>query len=247
MILSNIRSRFRVPRPEAPEGTVIYAIGDIHGRADLLKQALDKIERDKERTAFDTCVEVYLGDYVDRGPDSKSVIDLLIQRRRDVGAVTLRGNHESIMMTCLDDPAAIARWCNLGGLETIESYGVPLPLPLPDSDIDDLHAGFVAAVPASHRAFLSALQLSYSCGDYFFAHAGVRPGVPLDRQTPQDLMWIRDDFLGSTRWHGKYIVHGHTPKEKPDLHRNRAGIDTGAYMTGNLTCLKLFSDQQSVL
>ncbi|WP_420335678.1 metallophosphoesterase family protein [Roseibium sp.] len=243
MIRTFFKSLLSYPTCRMPKGCWVYAIGDIHGRADLLEQAFEKIDLDRSRGNFDTYHQVFLGDYVDRGPQSKTVIDLLIARLNETKAIALRGNHESLLVDSFESSATLKRWSYLGGLETMMSYGLPIKIRNSGPLLERLRADWEHAFPMGHRKFLSQLQYSASIGDYFFAHAGVRPGVSLDSQEPADLMWIRDEFLNSNRWHGKYIVHGHTPSESPIVLPNRMCIDTGAYITGNLTCVKLFDEQ----
>ncbi|WP_353560975.1 metallophosphoesterase family protein [Pyruvatibacter sp. HU-CL02332] len=229
------------PAARVPEGTRVYAIGDIHGRADLLDQLHDKILEDARHAGVQRHVVVYLGDYVDRGLDSKGVIDcLLADPLPGFEKVFLKGNHEDAFLKFFLEPEFGRDWKYYGGLETLMSYGVKA-LPLkdePDAFVaarDELARGF----PSSHLDFLGGLRLWHEEGDFYFAHAGVRPGLPLEEQTGQDLMWIRDDFLTSDMDFGKVVVHGHTPEEQPVQRANRIGIDTGAYITGILTCAVL--------
>lgn len=230
-----------------PDGTVLYVVGDIHGRADRLEAVQEKIDRDPQRLDSDRCIEVYLGDYVDRGPDSRRVLTGLIKRSNERNIITLRGNHEQIMGEALADERVIEDWRPLGGLATISSYGVRVAARPTADQLLELHQEWVDAVPDAHRAFLSTLVNWASEGDYFFAHAGVRPGVPLEDQSADDLLWIRDLFLNSAQWHGKVVVHGHTPVKVPEFLPNRINIDTGAYITGNLTCLRLVGEQQAIM
>lgn len=243
MIRNFFKSLLPFPKHRIPEGCSVYAVGDIHGRADLLEQAFEKIDLDRSRGSFDTYQELFLGDYVDRGPDSRTVVDLLIARVGATRAIALRGNHESLLEGSFESSATLRHWSYLGGLETMMSYGLPIKVRGSSAFPEKLRADWEYAFPSNHRNFLSQLQYSASIGDYFFAHAGVRPGVSLENQKPADLMWIRDDFLNSNRWHGKFVVHGHTPSETPIVLPNRMCIDTGAYITGNLTCVKLFEEQ----
>jgi serine/threonine protein phosphatase 1 len=217
-----------------PANTRIYAIGDIHGRADLLADAITRIDDDLARRPIGEAIEVYLGDYVDRGPDSKHVIDLLSVRLVKNRAVCLRGNHESLMEDFLRDPANLHPWLKLGGMQTLASYGVSLR-PGIDTEID-MHRRFWHAFPRAHEIFLQCLRGSFCCGDFLFVHAGIRPGVPLQQQNAHDLLWIRQEFLDSPLDHGKFVVHGHTPVPHPDIRRNRMNIDTGAWRAGTLTC-----------
>ena len=221
-----------------PPDTRIYAIGDIHGRADLLGETMERIDEDLWRRPTPYAVEIYLGDYIDRGPDSKGAIDLLTARLVRNNAVCLRGNHEDLMERFLHDPVILSAWLKLGALQTLASYGVS---PRPDGmeTNNDLHERFCQALPRTHALFLKCLKPWICCGDYLFVHAGIRPNVRLDQQNMGDLLWIRDEFLNSTHDHGKFVVHGHTPVPHPDLRRNRINIDTGAWRSGILTCVIL--------
>jgi serine/threonine protein phosphatase 1 len=236
-----------VERPHLPDGRRIYAVGDIHGCADLLSRILDRIDRDLETRPTPDAVQVFLGDYVDRGPDSRQVIDLLIARQRQNNVVLLKGNHEDYIIRFLDDPSLLSRWKGIGGLNTVASYGVTAA---GHGDLRSQHEIATAlreSMPKSHHNFLQRLALSFTCGDFFFAHAGVRPGIPLQEQSQHDLLWIRDDFLLHEEDFGKVVVHGHTPSTEPVIRPNRINIDTGAYATGRLTCLVLEDDQMSFL
>lgn len=231
--------------PRVPEGTCVYAVGDVHGRLDLLQSLLEQIWADSPDAANTL---VFLGDYVDRGPSSKDVIDCLIALDRPGwNIIKLRGNHEQILLEYLQNPDVYQAWRTFGGAETLLSYGVRPPAFSAPNEQRRAHAEFVAAVPRNHLAFLNGLSDSYTMGDYFFAHAGVRPGVAIDRQVPEDLLWIRDEFLGSEANFGKVVVHGHSPSETPILRTNRIGIDTGAYATGTLTAVKFVADRCAFL
>jgi serine/threonine protein phosphatase 1 len=234
-------------KPRLPPGMRVYAIGDIHGRADLLAQTFATIDADRMRAPVERAIEVYLGDYVDRGPHSREVLDLLIERRRTREAVCLKGNHEAFVLDVLAHPRKLAEWRLFGGLPTLLSYGLrPTINPRSDQQLD-LVAEFAEAIPQEHLAFLENLPTSLCLGDYYFVHAGVRPGVALEAQRDQDLLWIRDQFLGSTIDFGKYVVHGHTPVAKPDVRPNRINIDTGAYATGKLTVLAIQDDVMAAI
>lgn len=222
-----------------PDGVRVYAIGDIHGRLDLLRALHEKIQRDIEANQPEETILVYVGDYVDRGPNAKGVIGTLI-RGVPFQAEThyLKGNHEDALLTFLEDPGFLRLWRDYGGIETLASYGIKVPQDADGEDwINEVHYKFTAALPKTHLAFLQGLKLSYELGDFYFTHAGIRPGVPLEEQQAADLLWIREPFLTSRRFHGKMIVHGHTPQEQPVIKTNRIGIDTGAYVTGALTAL----------
>jgi serine/threonine protein phosphatase 1 len=234
-------------KPRVPAGRRIYAIGDVHGRADLLSDLFVRIDDDlKARPAADA-LQVLLGDYIDRGPNSREVIDLLIARQRQHDVVFLKGNHEECALRFLSDPAVLSEWQNMGGLNTLLSYDA---MPTRRNDPQWQHEASSAlrsAIPDSHRRFLGGLPVSFTCGDFFFVHAGARPGIPLQRQLQRDLLWIRDDFLLHEEDFGMVVVHGHTPIYEPEIRWNRINIDTGAYATGRLTCLVLEGDHVGIL
>ena len=175
------------------------------------------------------------------------VIDLLIARQKGHTVVPLKGNHEDYPLRFLSKPALLSEWKNVGGLNTILSYGVAPPRRLDLQSQHRLATALGHSMPDSHRRFLGGLALSFSCGDFFFVHAGARPGIPFQEQSQNDLLWIREDFLLHEEDFGKVVVHGHTPAREPDICPNRINIDTGAYATGRLTRLVLESDQMSFL
>jgi serine/threonine protein phosphatase 1 len=194
-------------------------------------------------------VAVYLGDYVDRGPDSRDLLEMLIEAPLPgFETVHLMGNHDLFMRQFLDGEDVVALWMMNGGAATFRSYGVdPGDMMGAGDGAGRLRAELEARLPAAHREFLNALRLSHVEGDYFFVHAGVRPGVPLDAQDPDDLVWIREPFLSSKAAHGKVVVHGHTPAHAPEVRANRIGIDTGACYGGRLTALALENDGRRFL
>jgi serine/threonine protein phosphatase 1 len=206
-----------------------------------------RIDDDLKGRPTDDSVQVFLGDYIDRGPNSRQVIDLLIARGRRRNVLFLKGNHEACALQFLSDPTVLPAWQSIGGVHTLLSYGV---MPTRTEDPESQHKVSTAlreAMPDSHRRFIGGLVLSFTCGDFFFVHAGVRPGVALHRQSQRDLLWIRDDFLLHEEDFGKVVVHGHTPVYEPDIQSNRINIDTGAYATGQLTCLVLEGDSVTFL
>jgi serine/threonine protein phosphatase 1 len=233
--------------PRLPEGTRVYAIGDVHGRADLLDRILSQIDTHLSRNPVSRPIEVFLGDYVDRGPDSCRVIELLIRRREKHETICLKGNHETYLLEFLKDPKVFDIWREYGGLETLLSYGVSPPLSPDPAERKQLARSFAKILPKDHLRFFSRLKTKFTCGDFLFVHAGVQPGVPLDRQKEEHLLWIRDDFLRADNDFGKYIVHGHTPVEEPDIRPNRVNIDTGAFKTGRLTCLIIEGEEMQVI
>jgi serine/threonine protein phosphatase 1 len=223
-----------------PAGSRIYAIGDMHGRLDLLERLRTVIVEDAKWHPVERKVVVYLGDYVDRGPDSRGVVDLLARDRLPgFESVFLKGNHEDSMLQFLVDPGVAPAWMNYGGDATLYSYGVRPPDPRKIDELLAAQKAFIEALPPEHLEFLRALKLVHIEGDYAFVHAGFREGVPIESQTPEDMMWIRNEFLWSDADFGKIAVHGHTITDHPQIRGNRIGIDTGAFATGTLTCLVL--------
>jgi calcineurin-like phosphoesterase family protein len=242
-----LRLRAKRPWPSLPEGLRVYAIGDVHGRVDLLDATFARIDANLARSLPHRAVHVLLGDYIDRGPSSREVLDRLVERSRFHRMVCLKGNHESYLVEFLHKPSVLGDWRHFGGLETLRSYGLN-PSTNPDRAEElRLARALGGALPAEHRSLLSKLAASFTCGDFFFAHAGVKPGVSLAQQSERDLLWIRDDFLLSEQNFGKVVVHGHTPVLNPDIRPNRINIDTGAYATGRLTCLMIERDAIFVL
>lgn len=238
------------PPAQAPEGRRVYAIGDIHGRADLLRKLLDSIQKDALGGSYrDKPVLVFLGDYVDRGMQSKQVIDLLVSKAMSPFETHfLKGNHEAAMLEFLSDPTIGPRWAEYGGRETLASYGVRPPRSR--TSTDDWAAAsqeLKRVLPPEHLHFLRNLELSIRMGDYFFVHAGVRPGVEFDQQSEQDLLWIRDEFLNDARPLGAVVVHGHTPAPRPHRDHRRIGLDTGAYLSGKLTAARFEHDRVEFL
>jgi serine/threonine protein phosphatase 1 len=222
-------------------------VGDIHGRDDLLQELAERVAADLKASPCEHAVTVFLGDYVDRGLSSMRVVERLSRGEWPSSMITLAGNHEDLLLAFLENEVVLAAWRGLGGLETLHSYGVNVRLAMGGRDFRAVQAAFTAVFPEHHRHFLETLKVSTVIGDYFFCHAGVRPGVPLDRQDRNDLLNIREPFLSSKGEHGKLVVHGHTPSVAPEIRTNRIGIDTAAYATGRLTCLILEKDQRRFL
>jgi serine/threonine protein phosphatase 1 len=254
LMLSRLfRSRTQAAAPSAPavpDGTVVWAVGDIHGRLDLLQVLVDGIVADLRDSAATRKVVIFLGDYIDRGPDSRGVLKLLADLAIAEGVEWrfLKGNHEQAMLGFLDDPASGPRWCEYGGDAALRSYGLrPPDLTHRPEAWARVAADLRHKLTAEEITFLDSLELSVSVGDYFFSHAGARPGVALDRQSPEDLMWIRKPFLESAVTFSQIVVHGHTPT--PDVHADarRIGIDTKAYESGVLTALRLEGRTRSIL
>ena len=232
-----------------PAGTRVYAIGDIHGRLDLLDAMLAMIEADSAaRGAVETTRLVLLGDFVDRGPDSAGVVERcrwLVENSPDVSYII--GNHEEILLGVIKGSKQMAGlFDRVGGRATLLSYGVDDAV-YEQATLDDVIQMAREHVSEDHRDFLRSGADQLLIGDYLFVHAGIRPGVPLDEQLASDLRWIREPFLSSTRDHGVTVVHGHTITEEVDLQPNRIGIDTGAYATGKLTAIGLEGEERWLL
>ena len=225
-----------------PDTGRLYVIGDIHGRSDLLDRMVGEIANDLTARPIAASLVVTVGDYVDRGPDSRGVIERLLRNPFPTRLIALKGNHEVLLEGFLLDPQVADHWRRYGGLETLQSYGVPVGDVMRGKEYLAAARALAHAVPAEHFDFLGALRTSLTVGKYCICHAGVRPGVPLDRQTEEDLLWIREPFLDSRADFGKIVVHGHTPAEQPELLPNRINVDTGAFMTGRLTCAALDAD-----
>ncbi|MGE5476627.1 MAG: metallophosphoesterase family protein [Bacteroidales bacterium] len=243
------------PQPLAarvPDGTRVYAIGDIHGRLDLLDLLLARMAEDCIRQRPQRLAVVFLGDYVDRGPASRQVIERLMRGAPADGPlagaewVCLKGNHEDYMVRFADDISVGTAWCRYGGIDTLRSYAGELPEG-GNADMGALQLLLGRVVPPAHLRFLSRLPLLHREGDYVFAHAGIRPGVALEDQDPADLMWIRDEFLYDARPPEFVVVHGHTPTPTPEIRPHRIGIDTRAYCSGQLTALVLEGTERRFL
>jgi serine/threonine protein phosphatase 1 len=252
-MLSNLVKKFRKPpkphiTPFVPKNQRIYAIGDIHGKADLLEQLHNKIAADASNFKGKKTV-VYLGDYIDRGEQSRQVIDILLSRPlKDFEPVYLLGNHEKSLLDFIEYPAAAAAWLSFGGREALNSYGIPLAHIPGRQQIGGIAQQLDDKLPDDHRNFLTISCLdSWQCGSYYFVHAGIKPGVALDKQTQEDKLWIREEFLGSTINHSIIVVHGHSITSEPEILPNRIGIDTGAFRTGVLTALVLEGSDQRLL
>ncbi|WP_367197084.1 metallophosphoesterase family protein [Amorphus sp. 3PC139-8] len=233
--------------PRVPEGTRIYAVGDVHGRADLLGRILAEIERDVTRNPCDDIVEVFLGDYVDRGPSSQEVLRMLqADPAHDGERICLKGNHEEMVLDFLDDPELLVLWMQNGGRPTLQSYGVSPPAEVGRTTIGQARDQLREAL-GRDLDFLKKLKLSHVEGDYLFVHAGIRPGVALEAQDPEDLMWIREPFLSHAGPLPYFVVHGHTPVEAPEIKPFRLDIDTGAVASDVLTCLVLEEETRRFL
>lgn len=225
--------------PSAPDGLTVYVVGDVHGCLDLLLQVQQRIDGDKGRSRPERTAEIYLGDYIDRGPDPAGVVSRLIARSRETNAVFLRGNHEQMLLDFLDGADCLEEWRSFGGAATLLSYGIPSELLARAVATDVVRCQLVDNLPPDHRSFYEQTGSYVQVGSYLAVHAGIRPGVSLEDQKATDLMEIRQDFLQSNNDFGFIVVHGHTPMTAPEMRRNRINIDTGAFATRRLTCLKI--------
>lgn len=224
---------------EADQPRRIYAIGDIHGRLDLLERMAGLVNADLEDIDPAECLVVTLGDYVDRGENSRGVIESLIANPFRAPLFTLKGNHEEMLLTFLAAPEFGQDWRLQGGLETMHSYGLSIRDVMRGRGFAEAAAALLDQMPQAHLAFLNGLPTGLICRDHFFCHAGVRPGIPLERQAEPDLLWIRGEFLNSDMDFGRIVVHGHTPVMQAEIRPNRINVDTGAFMTGHLSCAVL--------
>jgi serine/threonine protein phosphatase 1 len=228
-----------------PDGTRIYAVGDIHGRLDLLDRMLDLIAKDCESRGEAETLLIFLGDYIDRGPNSEGVVSRLVSGLRpDVTPIFLKGNHESLLLAFLDAPGDGPNWIHNGGDAALLSYGTGFDLiqnaySKGDAGLAEVNAAFRALLPDDHLQFFLSLRPCFRAGGYFFAHAGVKPGVDLNLQAEASLLWIRKEFLKYNGDFGAVVVHGHTPVRTPEDLHNRIGIDTLAFLSGKLTAVGL--------
>jgi len=250
-MLSTLKSLFKAPAKVPPSqiGRLTYGVGDIHGRADLFEKMIERIRNDSAAMGERPLI-VLLGDYVDRGPGSRQVLERIIRLKQEqwCDVEALMGNHEEALLQFLREPGYGVSWVEYGGAATLASYGVTVPAMRTDPDAwEAVRDAFVAVLPRAHVELLSGLRVSLRSDDYFFVHAGVNPDVPLSEQGPQDFLWIRAPFLAAEKSCDYVVVHGHTPEEEPSNVRWRIGLDTGAYATGILTGVRLLRDERTVL
>lgn len=225
-------------RAAVPQGERVYAVGDVHGRSDLFHALREAIDADDAARELAQTTVVLLGDLVDRGPDSAGVIASARAWQAERRVRVLVGNHEEMFLASFDDDEVFRGFLRFGGRETALSYPLDAAA-FTAADFAEARALMAGAVPADDRAWLGAGEDMIRIGDYLFVHAGIRPGVPLEAQSTDELRWIRQPFLGDRRDHGCVVVHGHSISSEPEVLPNRIGIDTGAYMSGRLTALGL--------
>ena len=238
------------PASRTPPDCVIWAVGDIHGRSDLVDRLIQAIRADLTAAEASRKVVVFLGDYIDRGLDSKGVLNQLCNLAADPGLEVrfIRGNHEDRMEAFLQDPQVGPSWCDYGGRDTLVSYGVnPPPMRGDMQAWVDASRALGESLPDSHRELLASQEMSISLGDYFFVHAGARPGIALAVQSPEDLMWIRQPFLDHPGLFEQVVVHGHTPTDAVYSDACRIGVDTGAYATNVLSAVRLSGETRVLL
>ena len=231
-----------------PANTRVYVVGDIHGRSALLKKMLAAINADAAQHPDAKIVEVFLGDYVDRGMDSREVIDLLLAPpATGHERICLKGNHEEALLRFLAEPMVLREWASFGGYATLASYGIQIPQSMQPAALAELRDRFRAALPEAHRHFLTNLRMTHSAGDYLFVHAGIDPKLPLEEQDPGRLLWIREPFLSHAGYFQHYVVHGHTPVTAPDIRNNRANLDVSAAAKSSLCALVLSGGERRTL
>lgn len=232
-----------------PEDSVVYAIGDIHGRSDLLSSLLVKIENDWHRHSDKNIHLVFLGDYVDRGLHSRQVLEIIVNLDfPNATLVPLKGNHEDAMLGFLDSPLESVGWLQYGGTETLLSYGVSMPPGIPKpKTLYDTAGALREALPESHWRFLNGLQYSFTLGDFLFVHAGINPDEELSNQSLHDLLWIRGAFMNHSGLYEKVVVHGHTITDTVEFKPNRISLDTGAYYSNQLSCLVLEGNSHQLI
>jgi serine/threonine protein phosphatase 1 len=229
-----------------PPGERVYAIGDVHGRLDLLTALAAAIDADDADRGTAQSSAVLLGDLIDRGPDSAGVLGFVRDWRERRGVRLICGNHEETFLQSFDNPAVFRNFLTYGGDETVLSYPVDARA-FRAADTIEAQLLMREAVPREDIAFIESFEDFVVIGDYLFVHAGIRPGVPLDDQSLPDMRWIREPFLSHAGWHGHVVVHGHSIGREAEVEHNRIGIDTGAYMSGQLTALGLEGDQRWLL
>ena len=244
----DFKPKFVASMPRPAKGERVYAIGDVHGRHDLLVQLLNVIIQHYPTLHPEPSkmTLIFLGDVIDRGPESRRCLEVIQRLVDSAQARMLLGNHEDMLLASLDgNGVAQEAWLSNGGLATLSSYGIEPP----DSSEDafDFAARLQEAIPAEQVRFLRSLDVSYSSGSYFFVHAGVKPGVRISRQDERDLFSIREEFTQSEKWHGQVVVHGHSIVDTVDVRHNRIACDTAAYATGRLSCVCLQETHVSVL
>lgn len=238
------------PASRTPPDCVIWAVGDIHGRSDLADRLIQAIRADLHAAEATRKVVVFLGDSIDRGLDSKGVLNQLINLAADPALEVhfIKGNHEERMEAFLHDPQVGPSWCDFGGRDTLLSFGVTPPSLRADAQAwAEASRALDEALPESHRDLLASQETSVSIGDYFFAHAGARPGIALSVQSPEDLMWIRHPFLDHSGLFEQVVVHGHTPTEAVHSDARRIGVDTGAYATNVLSAVRLERETRTLM
>jgi serine/threonine protein phosphatase 1 len=240
MVVRDENGRLRAPT--LAEGTRIYVLGDIHGQLESLQAAIARIVADRNARPVRQVLTVFVGDYVDRGLSSRAVIDRIMAESEIGTKIPLRGNHEEMMSRALDDPSHMKAWCDMGGIQTLFSYGVDVQQVVAGRGYEAAQAALRVALPQAHLSWLQGLRNHHEQDDYFFCHAGIDPDRPLGNQTADDLLWIKEKFTCDDRIYTKIVVHGHSPVERVDVRRNRINVDTGAVWSRHLGCLALEAD-----
>ena len=257
MVLHRLRQLFTTPPPEpleaptfaVPDNVRVYAVGDIHGRCHLLSKMLAAIARDAASANDKEIIEIFLGDYVDRGMQSREVIETLLAAPAEHHErICLLGNHEEALLRFLNDPQSMRGWGNIGGYATLASYGIGIPESMSPEHLSNLRNRLQGMIPEAHLEFLKTLKLNYILGDYLFVHAGIMPGVPVEKQRPEHLLWIRDPFLHYEGFfENYYVVHGHSAVSIPEIRVNRANLDVSEADIDSLCCLVLEGTERRTL
>lgn len=231
-----------------PDGMRAYVVGDIHGRAKLLQKMLAAIAFDARERPTDQVFEIFLGDYIDRGMQSREVIELLLAPPpKNHKRICLLGNHEEALLKFLQDPNILRGWANFGGYATLASYGIAIPSSMSPANLVAVRDALLRSLPPTHLNFIQGLRLFYTLGDYLFVHAGINPGTSLGEQKQEHMLWIRDAFLNHKGFFEQYVVHGHSPVTEPDIRDNRANLDVSDAPVDSLCCLMLESIDRRVI
>ena len=245
MVVRDENARLRAPA--LADDMRVYVLGDIHGQIESLEAAIARIVADRNARPMRHILTVFVGDYVDRGLGSRAVIDRIMAENEIGTKITLRGNHDEMMWRALDDPSHMKAWCDMGGIQTLFSYGVDVQQVMVGRGYEAAQAALRVALPHAHLSWLQGLRNHHEQDDYFFCHAGIDPDRSIGNQTADDLLWIRERFTCDDRIYSKIVVHGHSPVDRIDVRRNRINVDTGAAWTQYLGCLALEADTATIV
>lgn len=237
----------QAPDFRLPQGERIYSVGDIHGRGMLLQKMLDAIDADMRSSAGMRVTQIFLGDYIDRGMESRQVLAALMQPpTQGAERICLMGNHEAALLAFLKDPMTLREWGSFGGYTTLASYGIGIPTRMTPEALMPIRQQLREALGDGY-AFLSSLPTYHVRGNYLFVHAGILPNIALENQSRETMMRIREPFIGHTSYHPYYVVHGHTPVQAPQLLHNRANLDVSEAAVDSLACLVIEGDSRRLI